>query len=130
MRIHKSDAFAESVVFNHSVRIQKQNILSSRNPNRLIISLCKAYIVFVGDYFHLRKLRREHLQRAVNGVVVDHKHLTFNTLHGATHRIKALFEEMLDVVIHYDYRKFHHLLLKLQRYANYYFNDFLFCKIN
>ena len=53
----------------------------------------------------------------------NYKHLAFNALHGPAHRVEALLQEMLDVVIDYNYRKFHLHPLKLQIYAKYYCDD-------
>ena len=110
VRVHESQAFTEGIVFDHRVGIEQQNILACRDTDSLVVGLCEADIVFICYDFHFGELRREHLQRAIDRVIVDHKHLTINALHGAAHRVEALFEEMLYVVVDYDDRQFHILV--------------------
>ena len=113
MAVHEGDTFREGIILHHRVGIEEQHILACRNPNRLVVCLCKTDIVLVGDDLHLGKLLRQHLQRAVNGVVINDKHLPLDALHGAAHRVKALFEEILDVVVDDDDREFHFFSFKL-----------------
>ena len=107
--IHKGDTFAEGVVLDNSIGVQQEHILPCRYADSLVVGLGKTYIVLVGDNLHLRKLLRQHLQRTVNGVVINDKHFTLNALHGAAHRIEALFEEVFDVVVDDDDRELHAL---------------------
>ena len=109
MAVHECDAFRESVVFHHRVGIEEQYILARRDADGLVVGFRETDILLVGDDLHLRELLRQHLQRAVDRIVVDDKHLPFDALHGATHRIKALFEEILDVIVDDDDREFHFL---------------------
>ena len=109
MAVHEGDALREGVVFHHRVGVEEQDILARRLPDGLVVGLCKAHIVLVGDDFHLGKLLRQHLQRAVYGVVIDNKHLALDALHSATHRVQALFEEVLDVIVDDDDRELHAL---------------------
>ena len=85
MRVHECDGLCESVVFNHSVRIQEKHILALREPYRLIVSLRETHILLVGNHLDLRELSRKHLQRTVNRIIIHNKHLTFNTLHRPAH---------------------------------------------
>ena len=107
MAVHEGDTLREGVVLHHRIGIEQENVLTGRNPNRLIVRLRKAHIVLVDDDLYLGKLLRQHLQRAIDGVVVDDKHLALNALHGALHRMQALLEEILDIVVDDDDREFH-----------------------
>ena len=107
--VHEGDAFRESIVFHNRVGIEEQYILACRDADGLVVGFRETDILLVGDDLHLRELLRQHLQRAIDRVVVDDKHLPFDALHGATHRIEALFEEILDVIVDDDDREFHFL---------------------
>ena len=105
--VHKGETLRKGVVLHHRIRVEKQHILARRDADGLVVGPAEAHILLIGDDLHLGKLLRQHLQRAVNRVVVDDKHLPLNALQGATHRIQALLEEVLDVIVNDDNREFH-----------------------
>ena len=109
MAVHEGDTFRESVVLHHRVGVEEQDILARRDADGLVVGAAEAHIFLVGDDLHLGELLGQHLQRSIDGVVVDHKHLALDTLHGAAHRVQALLKEILDVVVDDDDGKFHTL---------------------
>ena len=108
MFFHEVHTLHQRVLLHHSVRVQQQRILPSALPQRLVVGSGKSDILEVLYQVHLRITAPHHLHRPVHRRVVHHpnfqlKALALRGLHTRmVHRLQALLQEVLDVVVYYD----------------------------
>jgi hypothetical protein len=118
MRAHKIKAQAEAVSRNKGIRIEEQYIFSATSGQCLVIGFCKTKVPVVLNKTHAREKRLQISEASVSRIIIDHDHLCFNAPNGFPHSIEALFQEIPDIIIYYDDRKFQNSRSKIQGSTN------------
>ena len=132
MRRHEVGAPHKRVGLHHGVRVEQEQQLPAvcrRSagryvPKGLVVGLGKARVVVVGNHVHLRIVASHHLDTPVHRVVVHNPHVQLHRAPvgqlplRAEHGRQALLQEVLDVIVYYDYRDNHPLLLALTSYGS------------
>ena len=107
MRIHKLHTLLQGILTHYSIGVEQEHILPFRLTYGLIIGTSKSHVLLVFDERHLRKAFAQILHRAVRRQVVHHEHLHLQSLRCTTHRLEALLQVKLDVVVDDDDRQSH-----------------------
>jgi hypothetical protein len=102
MRFHKSQRFFEGIFLHHGIGIKQEDIFSGSFSDSLIIGFGETGVGGVDNEFYLWKFLPDEGYGAINGIIVNHKHLSLNVPQGFKNGIQALFKEVLDVVIDYN----------------------------
>ena len=131
--LEKLHTLAESIPFHHRVGVEQQYQVAFALAYGLVVGFGKSGVIVVGNEVHLGVFPPHHFHRPVHRCVVNNKHFQLECLHaavgygycvpavgsghavgttpvsqlGVVHRFQALFKEILDIVVDYDYAERH-----------------------
>jgi hypothetical protein len=97
----------KSILLDDRIGIKKQDISSAGLSYGLVVCFGETRIHLVLDQDNPGELFVNHLTGSVHRVVIDHHYLCTEVMYGFIDGMKALFQEILYVVVYYDNRKVH-----------------------
>ena len=100
--VHLIAKTAQAILTHHRVGVEQQHILTPCSPDGLVVGLRKAHILRILDKDHLGEAWFQVGQRIVSGMVIHHKHLRIQIGRSCPHRIEALLQKILHIVIDND----------------------------
>src|SRR6266576_5454283 len=104
MPIGKGDNFFNSAIMQDGIRIQDQDILSSRRLETGIVARPKTYVRAVGNNTNFRKIFLDELDRTIRRPVIGHDHLEIDGMRFPVDRLEAGSDMLQIIPANDDYR--------------------------